>query len=83
MLAKFMTPGTCMTAPKAEADAHKGGRFSILMATSDQEIPHGGAILKYHHIRNLCSPGNHHFQLKAALSRSTLHPAQAVARMLN
>jgi len=42
MLAKFMTPGPNMTVPKAEADAREGGRFAIIMAAGDQEIPHAG-----------------------------------------
>ena len=46
MLAQFMTPGEGMTVPKAEADPREGGRFSIVMAAGDQEIPHGGEYKK-------------------------------------
>lgn len=35
-----------MTVPRAETDAREGGRFSIIMAAGDQEIPHGGDYLK-------------------------------------
>ncbi|MEM7300358.1 MAG: SRPBCC domain-containing protein [Pseudomonadota bacterium] len=42
ILAKFMMPGEGMTVPKAESDAREGGRFAIVMAAGDQEIPHGG-----------------------------------------
>ena len=42
MLARFMTPGEGMTVPKAEADPREGGRFTIIMAAGDQEIPHHG-----------------------------------------
>lgn len=46
MLAKFMVPGPGMTVPKAEADGREGGRFEIVMAAGDQEIPHGGTYLE-------------------------------------
>jgi uncharacterized protein YndB with AHSA1/START domain len=42
MLAKFMIPGEGMTVPKAEATPEVGGRFDIVMAAGDQELPHGG-----------------------------------------
>lgn len=42
MLAKFMIPGEGMTVPKAEVDAREGGRFDIVMAGDEKEIPHGG-----------------------------------------
>jgi uncharacterized protein YndB with AHSA1/START domain len=46
MLARFMMPGPNMTVPKAESDGRKGGRFAILMATADREIPHAGTYLE-------------------------------------
>jgi len=46
MLAKFMIPGEGMTVPRVEADAHEGGRFSLVMAAGDQELPHGGEYKK-------------------------------------
>ena len=46
MLAKFMMPGPGMTVPKAESDAKEGGRFTIVMAAGDDEIPHGGTYLE-------------------------------------
>lgn len=46
MLAKFMVPGPGMTVPKAEADGRQGGRFSIVMAAGEQEIPHAGTYLE-------------------------------------
>ncbi len=42
MLARFMTPGEGMTVPRAETDPKVGGRFTIIMAAGDQEIPHHG-----------------------------------------
>lgn len=42
MLARFMIPGEGMNVPKAEADAKVGGRFTIIMAAGEDEIPHGG-----------------------------------------
>jgi uncharacterized protein YndB with AHSA1/START domain len=42
MLARFMIPGDGMHVPKAEADARVGGRFTIIMASGGNEIPHGG-----------------------------------------
>ena len=42
MLAKFMLPGEGMSVPKAESDPRVGGRFSIIMAAGDDELPHGG-----------------------------------------
>lgn len=42
MLARFMTPGAGMSVPKAETEPKVGGRFSIIMAAGDKEIPHGG-----------------------------------------
>ncbi|MCB1385100.1 MAG: SRPBCC domain-containing protein [Nitratireductor sp.] len=42
MLARFMLPGETMSVPKAETDPRVGGRFDIIMATPDREIPHGG-----------------------------------------
>jgi uncharacterized protein YndB with AHSA1/START domain len=46
MLAKFMAPGPDMTVPKAETDGREGGRFSIVMAAGDTEIPHAGTYLE-------------------------------------
>ena len=45
-LAKFMMPGPGMTVPKAESDGREGGRFAIVMAAGDKEIPHGGTYLE-------------------------------------
>lgn len=42
MLARFMIPGEGTTVPKAETDPRIGGRFSIVMAAGDDELPHGG-----------------------------------------
>ncbi len=42
MLAKFMIPGEGMTVPHAKANPIEGGRFDIIMAAGDQELPHGG-----------------------------------------
>jgi uncharacterized protein YndB with AHSA1/START domain/DNA-binding transcriptional ArsR family regulator len=42
MLAKFMLPGEGMSVPRAETDAKTGGRFTIIMADSENEIPHAG-----------------------------------------
>ncbi len=46
MLAKFMMPAENMTVPKVEVDAREGGRFTIIMATSENEIPHAGEYKK-------------------------------------
>lgn len=46
MLAKFMVPGEGMTVPKAESDGREGGRFEIVMAAGDQEIPHSGTYIE-------------------------------------
>ncbi len=46
MLSKFMLPGENMTVPKVEVDAREGGRFSIIMATAENEMPHGGEYKK-------------------------------------
>jgi len=46
MLAKFMMPGPAMSVPKAESDGREGGRFNIVMATPEQEIPHAGTYLE-------------------------------------
>jgi uncharacterized protein YndB with AHSA1/START domain/DNA-binding HxlR family transcriptional regulator len=46
MLAKFMIAGEGMTVPRAETDAREGGRFSIIMAAGDQELPHSGEYQK-------------------------------------
>ncbi|WP_421854170.1 SRPBCC family protein [Oricola sp.] len=45
-LAKFMTPGPDMSVPRASSDGREGGRFEIVMAASDQEIPHAGTYLE-------------------------------------
>lgn len=42
MLARFMIPAEGVKVPKAESDARVGGRFSIIMDTGENEIPHGG-----------------------------------------
>lgn len=42
MLAKFMTPMPGTTVPKAVSDASEGGRFEIVMAIGEDEIPHSG-----------------------------------------
>lgn len=46
LLAKFMIPGEGMSVPSVETDAHEGGRFSIIMAAGDRELPHGGVYQK-------------------------------------
>ena len=46
MLARFMTPRQGMSVPKAESDATVGGRFAILMAEGEMEIPHAGTYLE-------------------------------------
>lgn len=42
MLAKFMTPMPGTTVPVAKSDATEGGRFEIVMAVGENEIPHSG-----------------------------------------
>jgi len=42
MLMRFMCPGPGMTTPRAETDPREGGRFDLIMADGDTEIPHGG-----------------------------------------
>lgn len=42
MLARFMCPGPGMTVPRAASEAREGGRFDIVMAAGEQEIPHWG-----------------------------------------
>ena len=42
MLAKFIMPMEEMHIPKAETDPRVGGRFTIVMATKDQQMPHSG-----------------------------------------
>jgi uncharacterized protein YndB with AHSA1/START domain/DNA-binding transcriptional ArsR family regulator len=42
MLTQFMLPGEAMSVPRAEVDAKVGGRFDIVMATPEKEIPHSG-----------------------------------------
>lgn len=46
MLAQFMIAGEGMSVPRAEADAREGGRFTVIMAAGDKEIPHGGEYKK-------------------------------------
>ena len=46
MLAQFMIGGEGMTVPRAEADPREGGRYTIIMARGDQELPHGGEYKK-------------------------------------
>lgn len=45
-LAKFMIPAPGVTVPRAESDGREGGRFAIVMATPDREIPHAGTYLE-------------------------------------
>ncbi len=42
LLLKFMTPAPTGTVAKAETEAKVGGRFDIVMAIGDKEIPHWG-----------------------------------------
>lgn len=46
LLSRFMIPGEGMSVSKAEADGRQGGRFTIVMAAGEQEIPHGGTYLE-------------------------------------
>lgn len=46
MLPMFMLPGDGMSVPRAEVDAREGGRFDIVMAAGDREMPHGGTYLE-------------------------------------
>ena len=41
-MARFMIGGAGMTVPVAECDPRVGGRFKIVMATAEREIPHTG-----------------------------------------
>ena len=45
-LALFMTPGKGITVPRVSNDPQEGGRFTIVMATEDDEMPHSGEYLK-------------------------------------
>lgn len=42
MLARFMTPKSGMTVPKAKTDPVVGGRFDIVMQEGEEQIPHAG-----------------------------------------
>lgn len=42
MLAKFMKPMAGTKVPKVTSDATEGGRFEIVMAIGEDEIPHSG-----------------------------------------
>ncbi len=47
MLSKFMNPPTGGVAPtRVATDPVQGGRFSIVMVTSEREIPHAGTYLE-------------------------------------
>lgn len=46
MMEKFMRPGGSGMTSKVTNDPVKGGRFSILMATAEKEIPHSGTYLE-------------------------------------
>lgn len=39
---KWMRPGPGMTVPRVEIDGRVGGRYLIVMASPDREIPHQG-----------------------------------------
>lgn len=45
VLAQIMVPAPNMHVPKAEADPREGGKFTIVMATGEQEIIHTGEYL--------------------------------------
>jgi uncharacterized protein YndB with AHSA1/START domain len=46
MMEKFMRPGGSDMTSKVTNDPVRGGRFSIIMATADKEIPHAGTYLE-------------------------------------
>jgi len=46
LLAQFMIAGEGMSVPKVETDPREGGRFMLIMAAGDQELPHGGEYQK-------------------------------------
>ena len=46
MMEKFMRPGGSDMTSKVTNDPVRGGRFSILMATPEKEIPHAGTYLE-------------------------------------
>lgn len=46
ILAKFMLPGEHMSCPFVETNPVVGGRFRVVMASPEQEIPHGGEYLE-------------------------------------
>lgn len=46
MMEKFMRPGGSDMTSKVTNDPVNGGRFTILMATADKEIPHTGTYLE-------------------------------------
>ncbi len=45
-MAKFMRPPECTNDSRVKNDPVKGGRFEIIMVTSEREIPHYGTYLE-------------------------------------
>ena len=46
LLAQFMIPSAEVTIPQVAVDAREGGRFTLIMAAGDKELPHSGEYKK-------------------------------------
>jgi len=81
MLAKFMIPGEGMTVPKAEAEAKEGGRFTIIMAAGDQELPHGGEYKKLTPFSMIVFTWESPFSVEGSTVTLTLSPTENGTRI--
>lgn len=82
LLSKFMIPGEGMSVSKAEADARQGGRFTIVMAAGDQEIPHGGTYLEVVPHSRLVFTWESPFSVEGSTVTLSLTPAENGATQL-
>ena len=56
-----------MSVPRAETDAREGGRFSIVMAAGDEELPHGGEYRKLNPFSNIIFTWESPFSVEGSL----------------
>ena len=74
LLAKFMMPGDGMSVPSASNDPVEGGRFDIVMAAGENEMPHHGTYNKIARHSQIVFTWNSPFSTDAGLVTIDFEP---------
>ena len=71
-----------MTVPRAQSDGKKGGKFEIVMAAGEQEIPHHGEYLEVDPHSKLVFTWESPFSLAGSTVTLTLSPSEKGTRLV-